>query len=267
MKCLQSCSIILIPFPASGSSYSFYSNSARCIFSHYYSNILSICAPCPGGLVSTRAVRRLAGPPAIHLTSYARLKWKDQEGHRDLLTCVMLPDALTWLSFSMTIPLRSCLWVETPPTSMAYFSGRRKPGVVLRVPDSWPAQPADLATASSCCERLAMPDVLARQLRADLSPSKMHLAGPVTTAVWVTVSGPEGASKRAYAGTYAYRHGPFCCQKGPFVFIKWNFQAASTIFSSFSGISQILLNCEVRHKKYNHHSWIFWSHKSPWNDG
>lgn len=102
----------------------------------------------------------------------------------------MLPDAHTWLSFSITIPLRSCLCMETPPTSIAYFSGRRKPGVVLRVPATSPCQPLATAMAWRWEQRVAIPEVRAKQLRAGLSPRRRHLAGPVTTAVTVTSPGP-----------------------------------------------------------------------------
>ncbi len=110
-----------------------------------------------------------------------------------LHTCVILPDAQTWLSFSITIPLRSCLCMDAPPTSMAYFSTRRKPGVVLRVPATSPCQPPAVAIACSWEQRVAIPEALARQLRAGLSPRRRHLAGPLTTAVSVTASGPVEA--------------------------------------------------------------------------
>lgn len=112
-----------------------------------------------------------------------------------LLTWVMLPDAQMWLSFSITIPLRSCLCIDTPPTSMAYFSTRRKPGVVLRVPATSPCQPPADAIARSWEHRVAMPEARARQFRAGLSPRRRHLAGPLTTAVSVTPSGPLGAKE------------------------------------------------------------------------
>lgn len=107
-----------------------------------------------------------------------------------LPTCVILPDAQIWLSFSITIPLRSCLCMDTPPTSMAYFSTRRKPGVVLRVPATSPCQPLTVAIAWSWEQRVAIPEARARQLRAGLSPRSRHLAGPLTTAVSVMASGP-----------------------------------------------------------------------------
>lgn len=102
----------------------------------------------------------------------------------------MLPDAQMWLSLSITIPLRSCLCMDTPPTSMAYFSTSRKPGVVLRVPATSPCQPAAAASARNREQRVAMPEARARQLRAGLSPRRRHLAWPLTTAANVTPSGP-----------------------------------------------------------------------------
>lgn len=70
---------------------------------------------------------------------------------RAILTAAAMPPALAiWLSFSITICDRSIRWVSAPPvtthktfpgrirssapTSMPYFSTRRKPGVVFRVP-------------------------------------------------------------------------------------------------------------------------------------
>ncbi|KAK6300398.1 hypothetical protein J4Q44_G00284960 [Coregonus suidteri] len=97
-----------------------------------------------------------------------------------------------WKPHSITIPLRSCLCMDTPPTSMAYFSTSRNPGVVLRVPATWPCQPASLAMLCSWEQRVAIPEARARQLRAGLSPRRTHLAGPLTTAVWATASGPGG---------------------------------------------------------------------------
>lgn len=102
----------------------------------------------------------------------------------------MLPDAQMWLSFSITIPLRSCLCMDAPPTSIAYFSTSRNPGVVLRVPATLPRQPFAAATACSCAQRVAIPEARARQFRAGLSPRRRHLAGPLTTAVTVTACGP-----------------------------------------------------------------------------
>lgn len=107
-----------------------------------------------------------------------------------LPTCVILPDAQIWLSLSITIPLRSCLCIDTPPTSMAYFSTRRKPGVVLRVPATSPCQPPVAVIARNWEQRVAIPEARARQLRAGLSPRRRHLAGPLTTAVNVTSSRP-----------------------------------------------------------------------------
>ena len=105
---------------------------------------------------------------------------------------MILPEAQTWLSFSITIPLRSCLCMDTPPTSMAYFSTNRKPGVVFRVPATCPCHPAFEVMYCSLEQRVAIPEARARQLRAGLSPRRTHLAGPLTTAVGVTAPGPGG---------------------------------------------------------------------------
>lgn len=110
--------------------------------------------------------------------------------YRQRLTSVILPDAQMWLSFSITIPLKSCLCMDTPPASMAYFSTNRKPGVVLRVPATSPCQPLAFAISWSWEQRLVIPEARARQLRAGLSPRRRHLAGPLTTAVTTTPSGP-----------------------------------------------------------------------------
>lgn len=110
-------------------------------------------------------------------------------------TSVILPDAHTWLSFNITIPLKSCLCMDTPPTNMAYFSTRRKPGVVLRVPATSPCQPCAFAIAWSWEQRVAMPDARARQLRAGRSPRRREFAGPLTTAVRVTASSPVDKSR------------------------------------------------------------------------
>ena len=50
-----------------------------------------------------------------------------------------------WLSFSMIMLERSWRWGSIPPTSMPYFSTRRNPGVVLRVPATIPLYPLALA--------------------------------------------------------------------------------------------------------------------------
>lgn len=113
-------------------------------------------------------------------------------------TSVILPEAQTWLSFSITIPLRSCLCMDTPPTSMAYFSTKRKPGVVLRVPATSPCHPLAVAVAWSWEQRVVIPEARARQLRAGLSPRRRHLAGPLTTAVNVTASGPVEVKQKTY---------------------------------------------------------------------
>lgn len=129
-------------------------------------------------------VQKAAGHPGKH---------KRKKLFGDFLrlpTCVILLEAHTWLSFNITIPLRSCLCMDTPPTSMAYFSGKRKPGVVLRVPATSPCHPLAVATAWSWEQRVAIPETRDKQLRAGLSPRRRHLAGPLTTAVSVTASGP-----------------------------------------------------------------------------
>jgi len=59
-------------------------------------------------------------------------------------TWVMLPDDCIWLSFNITIDDRFCLWGSAPPTSNAYFSTKRKPGVVFLVPATFPFQPTTI---------------------------------------------------------------------------------------------------------------------------
>lgn len=52
----------------------------------------------------------------------------------------LFAQAHMWLSFSMVIELRSWRCGSAPPIRIPYFSTRRNPGVVLRVPAKVPFQ-------------------------------------------------------------------------------------------------------------------------------
>eukprot|EP01139_Manchomonas_bermudensis_P002287 Amastigsp_a4229_55.p3 type:complete len:154 gc:universal Amastigsp_a4229_55:582-121(-) len=94
----------------------------------------------------------------------------------------MEPAASTWLSFVMIIDDRSMRCVSTPPTSMPYFSTRRKPGVVFRVPATIPVNPVAALTSTNLRDMVAMPEQRARRLSATRSPLRRACAGPRTVA-------------------------------------------------------------------------------------
>mmetsp|Transcript_1337 Transcript_1337/g.4004 ORF Transcript_1337/g.4004 Transcript_1337/m.4004 type:complete len:241 (-) Transcript_1337:202-924(-) len=113
---------------------------------------------------------------------------------------VIEPACHTWLSLSMTIWERSSLWVAAPPTSRAYFSTMRKPGVVLRVPATWPAQPSASAAARAWRAADATPEARASAFKAVRSPSNKRRAGPLTVATLtlpldVSMSAPSSTSQ------------------------------------------------------------------------
>eukprot|EP00732_Lithocolla_globosa_P006659 Lithocolla_globosa_v1_NODE_7877_length_891_cov_16.136364.p2 type:complete len:147 gc:universal NODE_7877_length_891_cov_16.136364:373-813(+) len=98
----------------------------------------------------------------------------------------MDPVLQTWLSLSMIMEERSMRWVSHPPTSMAYFSTSRKPGVVLRVPATIPCHPC---FSFNCCRRRALvatPLARASILSAGLSPRSRWRTGPRTMAAFLT---------------------------------------------------------------------------------
>mmetsp|Transcript_24138 Transcript_24138/g.91082 ORF Transcript_24138/g.91082 Transcript_24138/m.91082 type:complete len:268 (+) Transcript_24138:698-1501(+) len=108
----------------------------------------------------------------------------------------MEPAAHTWLSLIMVIWLRSMRCVPQPPTSKAYFSTRRKPGVSLRVPATSPAQPLEALIAAALAASVAMPLALVRMLSAVRSPRRSMRRGPRTVATCATgeMVSPSGAS-------------------------------------------------------------------------
>ena len=59
----------------------------------------------------------------------------------------------------------------------------RKPGVVLRVPATWPAQPSASAAARAFRAAEATPDARASAFNAVRSPNSKRRAGPLTVAV------------------------------------------------------------------------------------
>mmetsp|Transcript_100 Transcript_100/g.392 ORF Transcript_100/g.392 Transcript_100/m.392 type:complete len:226 (-) Transcript_100:10-687(-) len=110
------------------------------------------------------------------------------------------PAAHTWLSLSMTICDKSSRCVAQPPTSSAYFSTMRKPGVVLRVPATAPRHVAGTA-ARAVLAAVATPDARASVLSAVRSPSSRSRAGPVTVATATLPPGAVDASTRAPSST------------------------------------------------------------------
>mmetsp|Transcript_11618 Transcript_11618/g.35829 ORF Transcript_11618/g.35829 Transcript_11618/m.35829 type:complete len:246 (-) Transcript_11618:411-1148(-) len=113
----------------------------------------------------------------------------------------MEPRCQTWLSLSMTICDRSRRCVAAPPTSSAYFSTMRKPGVVLRVPATWPCQPAARATSTAARAAVATPDARDSAFSAVRSPKRSFRAGPdtVATATLPPVASTCSPSRRSHA--------------------------------------------------------------------
>mmetsp|Transcript_20770 Transcript_20770/g.70386 ORF Transcript_20770/g.70386 Transcript_20770/m.70386 type:complete len:225 (-) Transcript_20770:37-711(-) len=110
----------------------------------------------------------------------------DEKPAADLATftaLVMEPALQTWLSLSMTICERSSRCVAAPPTKSAYFSTTRKPGVVLRVPATWPSQPCDLARVTHFRDAVATPEARESVFSAVRSPRRTLRTGPRTVAM------------------------------------------------------------------------------------
>mmetsp|Transcript_30429 Transcript_30429/g.84851 ORF Transcript_30429/g.84851 Transcript_30429/m.84851 type:complete len:260 (-) Transcript_30429:27-806(-) len=109
---------------------------------------------------------------------------------------VMLPALQMWLSFSMIMCDRSMRCVLTPPTTSAYFSTMRKPGVVLRVPATSPCHLAAALRSASSRAAVAMPLARVTMLSAVRSASRILRTGPITLATTVTgfTSAPSGRS-------------------------------------------------------------------------
>ena len=80
------------------------------------------------------------------------------------------------------------LCVEQPETMTAYFSTRRKPGVVFRVAATSPFQFEDVFLAWNCFPKLAIPLARVKIFNANLSPCKSLLTGPVNSATFVAGS-------------------------------------------------------------------------------
>lgn len=115
-----------------------------------------------------------------------------------------VPVDQTWLSLSMTMLDKSCLWASIPPTSIPYFSTNRNPGVVFRVPAIMPLYPFARAMSKNLLDLwegsewryrfvrwrnahfVAMPLHRASRLRATRSPSSRCRALPRTVATFLT---------------------------------------------------------------------------------
>lgn len=65
---------------------------------------------------------------------------EDEESLARFWFCWLFAQAQMWLSFSMVMELRSWRCGSAPPMRIPYFSTRRNPGVVLRVPARMPFQ-------------------------------------------------------------------------------------------------------------------------------
>lgn len=98
--------------------------------------------PCPVKLssITTSAPAPIASSASSSLCTSTSILTLNPAAARAAVTApVMDPCDQMWLSFSITMLLRSMRWPSAPPTSMPYFSTRRNPGVVLRVPARIPA--------------------------------------------------------------------------------------------------------------------------------
>ena len=102
----------------------------------------------------------------------------------------------------MVIADRSMRCVPQPPTSSAYFSTARKPGVVLRVPATSPCHPAARASEASACACVATPEARDKMLSAVRSPNKSRFTGPRTTAtrIGAAFAPPSAAAAVPSAG-------------------------------------------------------------------
>mmetsp|Transcript_40952 Transcript_40952/g.103165 ORF Transcript_40952/g.103165 Transcript_40952/m.103165 type:complete len:208 (-) Transcript_40952:180-803(-) len=90
------------------------------------------------------------------------------------------PAAAMWLSLIITMLLRSMRWGSTPPTTMAYFSTRRKSGVVLRDPATTPLNLCSSQHLRKARQRVAIPLARANTLSATRSAWRRRLAAPST---------------------------------------------------------------------------------------
>mmetsp|Transcript_12338 Transcript_12338/g.25481 ORF Transcript_12338/g.25481 Transcript_12338/m.25481 type:complete len:221 (+) Transcript_12338:255-917(+) len=95
---------------------------------------------------------------------------------------VMEPLDQIWLSFNMTIWLKSKRCVAAPPTSRPYFSTIRNPGVVFLVPATCPFQPRPLARSTAARDSVATPEHRLSVFSAVRSPRRISRTLPVTMA-------------------------------------------------------------------------------------
>ncbi len=72
-------------------------------------------------------------------------------------------------------------WFTPPPCLTAYFSSSRSPGVVFLV--STIPTPRSLTLATILAVIVAIPLILCKKFKATLSPHKIGLAGPSTSAI------------------------------------------------------------------------------------
>ena len=86
------------------------------------------------------------------------------------------PAMATWLSLMRTPEPRSKRWLLAPPMRTAYFSSRRKPGVVLRV--SVMRRLVPWAAAVKARARVATPESRCRKLSAVRSAASRAAAEP-----------------------------------------------------------------------------------------
>mmetsp|Transcript_4327 Transcript_4327/g.9135 ORF Transcript_4327/g.9135 Transcript_4327/m.9135 type:complete len:249 (-) Transcript_4327:215-961(-) len=101
---------------------------------------------------------------------------------------VIDPALQMWLSFNMTIWLRSSRCVAAPPTKRPYFSTTRKPGVVFLVPATRPSQPCSRALRIAAEEAVATPEQRLMVHSAVRSPRRIELTGPETVASFTLVT-------------------------------------------------------------------------------
>ena len=88
--------------------------------------------------------------------------------------------------------------VDTERTTNAYFSTILNPGVVFRVPATWPCHPARIAIATALRASVATPDARANTFNAVRSASKMCRHGPFTRATTTFLLAGASTSTSTY---------------------------------------------------------------------
>mmetsp|Transcript_1795 Transcript_1795/g.3274 ORF Transcript_1795/g.3274 Transcript_1795/m.3274 type:complete len:283 (-) Transcript_1795:23-871(-) len=153
-------------------------------FSDSGSKLSSITISAPASAASA------ASSKLLHSTSI--LEEKPHARRALLIAAVILPLLHMWLSFSMTMCDKSMRCVLAPPTSTAYFSTSRKPGVTLRVAATSPCQLCERAMSTICLASVATPLARLSTLSAVRSPNSKRRAAPRTVATCTLGCGGVG---------------------------------------------------------------------------